>query len=261
MRPGAGDYVLVPEQLAVQALRMWPDVRKVIFNQNAYDTFTDHRPGPGEFETPYRHRDFVATLVVSEDSQQYLTYAFPDHRVFRIHYGIDPQLFGYESEKKPQIACMSRKNGKDVLQVFSLLKARNAIEGFRLFGIQHMTEAQTALQLRESMVFLSFGGPEGFGLPPAEAMACGCVVVGYHGRGGREFMKPQYTFPVEFGDVIGYAQVTEEVIRRLREDPQPLRDQARRASEFIHETYSPQREANDIVNTWREILMLSGTGA
>jgi hypothetical protein len=27
----------------------------------------------------------------------------------------------------------------------------------------------------------------GFRFPPAEAMLCGCVVVGYHGKGGQEY--------------------------------------------------------------------------
>ena len=30
-----------------------------------------------------------------------------------------------------------------------------------------------------SILFLSFGYPEGFGLPVAEAMSCGCAVIGY----------------------------------------------------------------------------------
>ena len=38
-----------------------------------------------------------------------------------------------------------------------------------------------------ALLFLSCGHPEGFGLPLAEAIACGCLVVGYHGLAGRDF--------------------------------------------------------------------------
>ena len=57
------------------------------------------------------------------------------------------------------------------------------------------SEAAVADILRESQVFLSFGHPEGFGLPPAEALACGCLVIGYHGGGGREYFGPAGAYP------------------------------------------------------------------
>jgi len=42
---------------------------------------------------------------------------------------------------------------------------------------------EAAAVLRESQVFLSFGYPEGFGLPPAEAMACGRPVLAWASGG------------------------------------------------------------------------------
>jgi len=38
-------------------------------------------------------------------------------------------------------------------------------------------------------LFMSTGFPEGFGLPPLEAMASGCVPVGFTGFGGWEYMR------------------------------------------------------------------------
>jgi glycosyltransferase involved in cell wall biosynthesis len=38
--------------------------------------------------------------------------------------------------------------------------------------------------------FLTLSPAEGFGLPPLEAMASGCCVVGFHGNGGLEYMRP-----------------------------------------------------------------------
>ena len=48
--------------------------------------------------------------------------------------------------------------------------------------------------MRLATIFLTFSNQEGFGLPPVEAMACGCLVVGYHGHGGKEFLKPEWSF-------------------------------------------------------------------
>ena len=52
--------------------------------------------------------------------------------------------------------------------------------------MQH-EEVAGALQ---DLDILSCGHPEGFGLPLAEAIACGCLVVGYHGLAGRDFAIP-----------------------------------------------------------------------
>jgi len=253
-RPTTDDFIMVPEQIASQVTTLWPGVPKVIFNQNAYETFAGHAIGPGELATPLRHPDFIATIVVSQDSKRYLEYAFPEHPTFRIHYGIDPRFFHYEPHKTMQITYMPRKNLAHILQVVSILKARRALEGVELYAIDRVAEAETARLLRQSVLFLSFGGPEGFGLPAAEAMACGCIVVGYDGQGGREFITPQYAFPIDSGDIIGFAATAERVIRMLREDPQSLAEMARRASEFVLGTYTPKREEEDILQVWRHLL-------
>ena len=52
-----------------------------------------------------------------------------------------------------------------------------------------MQHEEVACALQDSLLFLSCGHPEGFGLPLAEAIACGCLVVGYHGL-GRPRLRP-----------------------------------------------------------------------
>ncbi|HQF31505.1 MAG TPA: glycosyltransferase, partial [Hyphomicrobiales bacterium] len=51
-----------------------------------------------------------------------------------------------------------------------------------------MDEAAMVAAYRSADVFLALGFPEGFALPPLEAMACGAAVVGFTGGGGREHM-------------------------------------------------------------------------
>ena len=52
-----------------------------------------------------------------------------------------------------------------------------------------MSEAEVARDPSGVTVFLSLNKAEGFGLPPAEAIACGCRVVGFHGMAAREFFR------------------------------------------------------------------------
>ncbi len=52
-----------------------------------------------------------------------------------------------------------------------------------------MTAGQVAETLASAHVFLVTGFPEGCPLPPLEAMACGCLCVGYMGFGGADYMR------------------------------------------------------------------------
>jgi hypothetical protein len=250
---GASDFVVVPEVYGPNIKAMFPGVRKVVFNQNCYLTFSGFPPNLPEGDMPYAHSDVLAAFVVSQDSQEYLRYAFPQLQVYRLRYSIDPELFHANTPKQQQIAFMPRKQGEDVIQVLNILRARRALAGFTLMPIHQKTEAEAAAQLRAARIFLSFGHPEGFGLPPAEAMACGCITIGYHGGGGREFFLKDLSFPIEVGDILGYARTVEDVIRRCREDPEGLATLTQRAAAFIREHYSSTNEVNDILSVWRRL--------
>src|SRR5207253_9913988 len=106
-------------------------------------------------------------------------------------------------------------------------------------------EVEAAAILRDSAIFLSSGNPEGFGLPAAEAMRAGCIVVGYHGYGGREFLTEDLAFPVPAGDILAFPETVAEILVNLRTGPAELSRRVEAASRFIGETYSPEREERD----------------
>jgi hypothetical protein len=84
-------------------------------------------------------------------------------------------------------------------------------------------------------------------------MACGCVTIGYHGRGGREFFLPEFSFPIEFGNIQAFAETAKDVLEQYCKDPNPLAERAMLASKFIHSNYSEQVEEGDIVRCWRRL--------
>ncbi len=230
-----------------------PGIRKVLLNQGCYSSFIGYPIDKSMNETPYLHPEVVATITVSDDSASYLRYAFPNHRVLRIRLAIDPSLFYYQPAKRPQIAFIPRRNVEDARQVLNILKFRGALAEFDIAPIENVSHEQAAAIMRESAIFLSFSSIEGFGLPPAEAMACGCVTIGYHGRGGREFFRPEFSYPIEFGDIELYARTAEMALRRYCEDPVPLLEQAKLASLFIANNYSQQVEESDVAECWTQI--------
>lgn len=228
-------------------------VRKVVFNQNAYLTFEgiDYSK---EYVLPYLRGDVVATICVSEDNYGYLKFVFPDTRLYRVHLSANKADFYYQPEKKHQIAFIADRSKEDLNQVLNILKIKGVTEGFRLVPIRDKTEKQVSQILRESLVFLSSGRSEGFSLPPMEAMLCGCIVVGYHGRAGLEYFHPSFSYPVEAGDIIGFARSVEAVISAYKEKPALIAEKGEKASEHISLNYDPRIEESDLVEIWSDIL-------
>jgi glycosyltransferase involved in cell wall biosynthesis len=92
-----------------------------------------------------------------------------------------------------RIAWMPRKNralGESIRQIAGHILAREAspprVEWVEIHGLRREAVADMLATCR---IFLSSGFPEGFGLPPLEAMASGCVPVGFTGLGGWEYMR------------------------------------------------------------------------
>lgn len=249
------DYLVIPEECFSEVAKVIKSYKKVVFNQGCYNTFLyGYTFDKHDIATPYQDENLIAALVVSEDSRQYLSYVFPALNIIRIHNAIDPQVFSYQEKKKPLIAFMMRKNMADCLQVINILKFRNALNDFEIVPIHKKTEKEVAQILRESLIFLSFGYPEGFSLPSAEAMSCGCIVIGYHGMGGREFFRPEFSYPITCGDIIAFAKTVEDVIGIYRRDENALKEKGRMASQYIHAHYSKEQQEKDIVRFWSSII-------
>jgi len=253
--PGLGppDFLLLTEAHASPGWPIPRGVAKVILNQNCYYTFNSFSLDPKDLRTAYHDPEVVATLVVSDDSRAYLEYVFPHQRIHRIHNAVDEDLFTFSAHKRPLISFMPRKHSEELLQVISLLKFRGVLRNFELAPIEHKTEEEVAAILRDSLFFLNSGYPEGFSLAGAEAMACGCIVIGYHGGGGREYFRDEFCYPIRQGDVLAFAQRVEEAIGLHQANPGALAEKARKAADYVRTNYSSERETRDIVGFWSSL--------
>jgi glycosyltransferase involved in cell wall biosynthesis len=252
---GASDILVIPERYGPDlANAIGRGIKKVILNQNCYMTFKGFSLQKERLVNPYLHKDVLATLINSEDGNEYLKYAFPDLPIYQFRLSIDPELFSYQPVKKKQI-CFSRiKNEQDAMQVINILKFRGVLKDYEIVPFVNLPQIEVARIFKESLIFLSFGYPEGFGLPAAEAMACGCIVVGFHGGGGREFFKPEFSYPIEQGDILGYSRVVEEVINNYDRNNVEVLKKGQLASEYISHHYSAELEEEEVLSAWRSIL-------
>ncbi|HHO75104.1 MAG TPA: glycosyltransferase family 1 protein [Deltaproteobacteria bacterium] len=262
------DYVVIPEfygLLYIHPYKKHPEYRffdkifhspakKVVFNQGTYLTFNGNSFDKDELINIHTDKDVLATMVVSEDGREFFQYTFPRSVVFRVHNAIDSNTFYYCPAKKRQLCFMPRKNRDHAVNVINMLKFRGALSDFEIVPIDNTTENETVAILQESLIFLSFGYPEGFSLPPAEAMSCGCIVIGYHGMGGKEYFKQDFCFPVETGNIILFTKTVERVLDIYRKDPESLAEMGRKASAHIKENYSTEKEQNDVLRFWNTLL-------
>jgi glycosyltransferase involved in cell wall biosynthesis len=249
------DILVVPEYYAPGYGVLPVGPRKIIFNQGAYHTF-DYSPfGAGIPGAPYTDVDnVIMMLTVSEDSAALLRYAFPDIPVHRARAVVDRKVFHPTPDAAPRprrIAFIPRRRPQERQQLLQMLAARSVLDGWELVPIEGRTEQQTADLMRGSAIFLSFSERDGFGLPPAEAMACGCFVVGFTGGGGRDYFDPEYSTPViGDGDMLAFARAVEEAIRRYDSNPDDLAKAGLLASDRILGRYQEDGLRSDLVSLY-----------
>lgn len=188
--------------------------------------------------------------------------------------GIDRAIF-HAPENKPSgpltIAYMPRKNKAVVEQIkaiFGHTCGGPDMSNVRWLPIDGMDTYGVAESLRSSHIFLMSGYPEGCPLPPLEAMACGCLPVGFTGLGGWDYMRPVQDFPrfspwiplrevpwhgngfwCADGDVLDAALSLEETVTMIREGG-PLLDATLQAGQDTANAYSTEEQRNSVLALW-----------
>lgn len=254
LRPGPSDFLVIPAAFSIKLANLGKGMNKVIINQGCYLTFNEYPITDAPLPTPYRNPDVKAVIVVSEDSQRYLQYVFPHQNVVRVRNYIDPKLFKYREDKKRQIAFMTGKRYGDIQQVINILRYRGILDSYSLAPIENRSEQEVASIMGESLIFLNFCLEEGFSLPAAEAMSCGCIVVGNHGYGAREFMLPEFSYPIPQGDIIQFARTVESVVTGHERRPAEYRDRTKAAAAYIQTHYTETATEQELVSFWDTML-------
>ena len=197
----ADDILVVPECYGAGLHYLPAQIRTVIFNQGPHHTFDRIDVAGSGATSPYaKLENLIGFLTVSDDGAELLRYAFPSTPVAVARNVIDPAVFRPRTGPAAhRIGYIPSRRPEEVHQLRHIVRAqeRSGLAGWDLVEISGRTEAQVADIMRSCGVFLSLSDRDGFGLPPAEAMASGCYVVGYPGGGGREFFDPEYCSPVE----------------------------------------------------------------
>lgn len=250
------DIVVVPEEWVHLIAELPPSITKVVFNQNAYTTFLWEQPWHVVKEA-YERDDVNRVVTVSSDNLEYLQYAFPSVSTGKIRYMIDPTVFYGGVAKTRSVAYMPRRRADEASEVMALASVRGALKGWEVVPIVGRSEADTASLLRSASVFLSFSLREGFGLPPAEALACGCVVVGFHGFGGRDIGDDPLWVPE--GDVVAFARTLEEVLTTWDGDADRWKQRAADGAAHVRTEFAPEQFCATVLEAFGDVEPLGGS--
>lgn len=221
---------------------------KVILCHNEYDYQSGFEGNL--FVIRKKYTDAAAILCASENAKKNLQFMFPASNVMRVRPSFDRKPLFYNGKKEPFVSLFLSSKKNKVGDIVSVTGLRWIPEGWKLWPMENIPESQVVNTMGRSALFISLNEHSGFGLAMAEAMACGCVVVGYTGLAGSEFLRPGISFPIQNGDFLEMANKLVE----LFVIPMPeIVEIGHKASTFIRSEYSTAKEVESVNNAWSKI--------
>lgn len=171
--------------------------------------------------------------------------------IFSVLNGLDLNKFSYKKNKKNNntMLILYRKNQKDI-DNFIKNFPKDLDDTFEFEIIyEHLEKNELIRRYEKNDIYLSFGYPEGFALPPLEAMGCGCVIVGFTGRGGDIHMIHNKTaLTSKDGDVKSlYTH-----LYRLKNEPE-LKEKLRTNGLNKIKEFSKQNMENSVLELFKEV--------
>ena len=174
--------------------------RKVLHNQNPYYTFSG-------FDSAKQTNDYPFECVItpSEFTKNILLSMGVTKPIYRIHPFI-PSYF-IAGEKNLQIAFSPNKRPVESRFLMGYFQAKYAsLAHIPWIPLTQMARPACAQILAQSAIYAAFPLLEGLGLMNLEAMAAGCLVVGYRGHGGSEYATDNNGVWIEDGNHEEFAQ-------------------------------------------------------
>jgi glycosyltransferase involved in cell wall biosynthesis len=164
---------------------------------------------------------------------------------------VDLHKFIYRPERKlPKIAYMSRKDlSGEILRTIFERKA-GPHHKFQWARLHDLTENQYAAELTSSALFLATSPQEGMPTSVLEAMAAGCLILGYSGVGGNDYLvgegHHQNCILIENGNYPALGKKLEDTLMILQNNPDAFQRLITNGIETAQRFQDPEEEANSL---------------
>ena len=254
------DVIILPETyVPIVNTIVDENIPRIIFNQNSSYTFglsSQEYYKPSVISSLYNLSSIKQVWCVSRHDFLFLRryFSLPSEKLRLITNALDVDPLPEFVSKKRQILYMPRKNSVDSAIVMNFFKDSEFAASWSVKPIVGLSHDQVIKLMQESLVFFSFGFPEGFGLPVAEAMACGCAVIGYDGLGGRELFQfarqfPGLCFPIEYRDWHAFIDAFTAFDNNLRSFQSDILYDLNLLSNSIRDYYNLEAMKQDVVSS------------
>ncbi|REF69544.1 glycosyltransferase family 1 protein [Paracoccus versutus] len=249
-RPGAEDILVIPEFMITAAMTAFPQSRLGVFVQNPF-AFQEAHAEAMERGLDIRERAdwFLGVSQICLDQFELLNIQTGHH----LPVSMKPEDFPFREEKERLITYMPRKRSAEARQIVDTLERRGKLKGYRIQELDNMPRLDVSDHLQRSQFFISLLRMESIGFPAAEAMAAGCIVVGYTGLGGREYFTPKTGVPVTEDDTLGLVHALEAAVAEYAAAPARLDAIRRHASAVVNANYNSDTFETALLKIWREL--------
>ncbi|OCX66409.1 hypothetical protein BFP70_05135 [Thioclava sp. SK-1] len=241
------DVIIVPELWLSDALSAYPDQTLCGLVQNPFYLLDAHATAQARGQDLSRQiHTFLSTSDICHDHLDLI--GAPTPLKFRV--SMHPDKIPFVDTKDALITYMPRKRPDMARLIHQALERRGQLQGFKLQALDHMPRTQVIEHLGRSQFFISLMHHESLGFPAAEAMAAGCVVIGFDGLGGAEYFDHDVGFPIPEGNAFGIVAQVEQAIAALRLDPHCFDTLRQRAAHRIQDRYPTSGFQAGVLDCW-----------
>jgi len=234
---GDDDLILVSEDVPRGFVRrsiLGRGGRPILFCQNPYYCVLSRSAEPAEPPIPW-----AGALVVGHRHVEMIRSVEGVDRVHPVDPSVAP-LFFRSAPKSLRICASPKKLPNEFRMIMEIVRARAPdLRDVAVDVLENATETEVADTMGRAAIFLSLSHREAVPLTPLEAMAAGCVVVGFHGGGGLHYADPANGRWFGHDAVEDVAHALADTIRLWR-DGDPSVEAMRREGQATARRYAPE---------------------
>lgn len=248
--PNENDVFVLPDFMYSQYARLYSNGPHILIAQDVFGFFNAYTH---DMKLGGKATDGLGAVITTSNASHSAVRTVMGEIAHQVTLAIHAAPLVPQEPKKLQIAYMPRKRADEAAFVVEALRRHLGADGVSFVPIEGVSDAERNAILRESLFFLSFSQKEGFGLPPAEAMAAECLVVGYTGVGGNEYFTAETGFPIEDSDISAFVATVQDLVGQYRQDPEPLDRIRMEAAMRIRRVYTQEAFRRSLLTAWDAI--------